>query len=82
MATPDTHDAKLDLSTKHAARRLERQLDEAIEDSFAASDPVSFAMPHNRVAPGLISSATDSPTTWFLVGGGLLALIAFFALRR
>jgi hypothetical protein len=82
MATPETRDAKLDLSTKHAARRVERQLDDAVEDSFPASDPVSFAMPRNRVEPGLISSATDSTATWFLLGGGLLALIAFFALRR
>ena len=82
MATPDTHDATLDLSTNHAARRVERQLDDAVEDSFPASDPVSFAMPRNRVEPGLISSATDSTTTWFLLGGGLLALIAFLALRR
>ena len=82
MATPDAHDAKLDFSTKSAALRVERQLDEAIEDSFAASDPVSFAMPRNRIEPGLLNSAANSTTTWFLVGGGLLALIAFLALRR
>ena len=82
MATPDAHDAKLDLSTKHAARRVERQLDDAVEDSFPASDPVSFAMPRNRVEPGFLNSAANSSSTWFLLGGGLLALIAFLALRR
>jgi hypothetical protein len=82
MPTTGTHDAKLDLSTKHAARRVERMLDDAVEDSFPASDPVSLAMPRNRVEPSLINSAAESSTTWFLVGGGLLALIAFLALRR
>ena len=82
MANPETRDAKLDLSTKNAADRVERQLDEAIEDSLAASDPVAFSMPRNRVEPGLLNSAANSTATWFLVGGGLLALIAFLALRR
>lgn len=82
MAISGTRDAKLDLSTKNAADRVERQLDEAIEDSFAASDPVSFAMPRNRVEPVLFNAAAHSTTTSFLVGGGLLALIACLALRR
>ena len=82
MANPEARDAKLDLWTKTAADRVERQLDDAIEDSLAASDPVAFAMPRNRVEPGVLNAAAHSPVTWFLVGGGLLALIAFVALRR
>jgi hypothetical protein len=82
MATTGAHDAKLDLSTKHAARRVERMLDDAVEDSFPASDPVSLAMPRHRVEPGVLSAAANSPSTWFVLGGGLLAVIAFLALRR
>jgi hypothetical protein len=82
MATTDTHDAKLDLSTKHAAHRVERMLDDAIEDSFPASDPVALAMPRHRVEAGRLRTAAASPATWFLVGGGLLAVIAILALRR
>ena len=82
MATPGAHDAKLDLSTKDAAHRVERQLDDAIADSFPASDPVALAMPRNRHEKPALRSATESSTTWFLVGGGLLSLIAYFALRR
>jgi hypothetical protein len=82
MATTETHDPKLDLTTKNAAHRVERMLDDAIEDSFPASDPVALAMPRNRVESGALRSAAESNTTWFLVGGGLLALIAILALRR
>ena len=82
MATAGTHDAKLDLTTKDAAHRVDRMLDNAIEDSFPASDPVALAMPRHRVEAGALRAAAQSGTTWFLVGGGLLALIAILALRR
>ena len=82
MATTDMYDAKLDLRTKDAAHRVERMLDDAIEDSFPASDPVALAMPRHRVERGTLRTAAESPTAWFLVGGGLLALIAILALRR
>jgi hypothetical protein len=82
MATTHTHDAKLDLTTRDAAHRVDRMLDDAIEDSFPASDPVALAMPRHRVEAGALRTAAESPTTWFLVGGGLLALIAILALRR
>ena len=82
MATSYPQDAKLDLTNKHAARHVDRMLDDAIEDSFPASDPVALAMPRDRVETGTLRSAASSGTTWFLVGGGLLALIALLALRR
>lgn len=82
MATTEPRDAKLDLSTKNAVHRVDRMLDDAIEDSFPASDPVALAMPRDRVETGALRSAAESSTTWFLLGGGLLALIAILALRR
>ena len=78
----DTLDGKIDLSNKQAARRVDRMLDDAIADSFPASDPVALAMPRDRVENRGLASAARSGTTWFLVGGGLLALIALVALRR
>jgi hypothetical protein len=78
----DTLDAKIDLSNKQAVRRVDRMLDDAIEDSFPASDPVALAMPRDRVESATLRSAAQSGTTWFLVGGGLLALVALLALRR
>ena len=76
------HDAKLDLTNKHAAHRVERMLDDAIADSFPASDPVALAMPRNRVENTMLKNVASSNATWFLLGGGLLALIALLALRR
>lgn len=61
-------------------RNLERQLDDAVADSFPASDPVSLAMPHDAEEMG--RSHGVSTTAMMLVGGGLLALIALIALRR
>jgi hypothetical protein len=68
---------KLGLSSKPHA--IEEQLDNAVEDSFPASDPVSLAMPHHREELDL---HTRSSTTMWLVGGGLLAIVALIALRR
>jgi hypothetical protein len=68
---------KIGLSSKPHA--IEQQLDNAVEDSFPASDPVSLAMPHHREELNLHSR---SSTTMWLVGGGLLAVIAIIALRR
>ncbi len=65
-----------------APHAVEKKLDDAVEDSFPASDPVALAMPRHRVEAGTLRTAAESPTTWFLLGGGLLALIAILALRR
>ena len=69
---------KLGLSSRSA--NLERQLDDAVADSFPASDPVSLAQPHGRREYGAASGT--SFTNWMLIGGGLLAVIALIALRR
>lgn len=63
--------------TPHA---IEAKLDQAVEDSFPASDPVSLSMPHDREELNL--PGVTSPMTMLLIGGGLLALIALIALRR
>ena len=71
---------KLGIPTTGAAHRaIDRKLDDAVEDSFPASDPVQLSMPHDREELNL--HRTNS-TTWMLVGGGLLALLALIALRR
>jgi hypothetical protein len=59
---------------------IEGKLDDAVEASFPASDPVQLSMPHDRRELDLHSRVT--PATMLLVGGGLLALIAVIALRR
>jgi hypothetical protein len=68
---------KMGLSNK--PHSIEQQLDDAVENSFPASDPVSLSMPHHREELNLHSR---SSTTMWLVGGGLLAIIAIIALRR
>jgi hypothetical protein len=66
--------------TPARVRDLDSKLDEAIAESFPASDPVALSMPHDAEEMGRASAV--SPTSMMLIGGGLLALIAFIALRR
>ena len=69
---------KLGLSNR--AADLERRLDDAVAESFPASDPVSLAQPHD---PRELGHGPTTPlTNWLLIGGGLLAVIALIALRR
>jgi hypothetical protein len=82
MATTTPEDSKLDLRTKGSARDVDRKLDEAIEDGFSTSDPVALTMPHGRIESRLPRFEDVPIGTWFLVGGGLLALIALIALRK
>ncbi len=82
MPITDAVDAKLDLSNSKAANKVDRMLDDAVEDSFPASDPVALAMPRQRIEKNALRAAADSQNTWFVLAGGLLALIAFLALRR
>ena len=63
-----------------AQREVDRKLDSAIEDSLAASDPIQLSMPHDREELNLHRRVP--PSTMWLVGGGLLAIIALIALRR
>ena len=69
---------KLGLSSRSAD--LERRLDDAVAESFPASDPVSLAQPHDAYELG--HASTMPLTNWLLIGGGLLAVIALIALRR
>jgi hypothetical protein len=73
-----TNDSTLDLSSRERARHIDDLLDEAVADSFPASDPVSLAMPHRRVEAG----PAVGLSTLLIVGAGLLALAAVLALRR
>jgi hypothetical protein len=61
-------------------RNVDELLDQAVADSFPASDPVSLAMPHRRERTSSFA-ATDLSTA-LLVTGGVLAVIALLALRR
>ena len=63
-----------------AQRAVDRKLDDAVADSFPASDPVALSMPHDREELNLHRKI--APSTMWLVGGGLLAVIALIALRR
>jgi hypothetical protein len=77
MATNTLQD-KLGLSSR--STDVQRQLDDAVAESFPASDPVSLAQPHDAKELG---HGTAMPlTNWLLIGGGLLAVIALIALRR
>lgn len=72
----------LDLTTERSAAHVDRMLDEAIEDSFPSSDPVSLAMPHDRIeSPDAAASGRrtayrrDASWPLLLVGGIVLALL-------
>jgi len=80
MALGDIQD-KLGLTSASRRAQVERQLDDAVEDSFPASDPVSLAQPHDREELGGSRSSMSS-TGWMLLGGGLLAVVALIVLRR
>jgi len=67
-------------TTGAAHRAVDRALDDAVADSFPASDPVQLSMPHDREELNL--HRRISPAAWWLVGGGLLAVVALIALRR
>jgi hypothetical protein len=71
---------KLGIANNAADHSVERRLDEAVEDSFPASDPVQLSMPHDRAELNL--HRRPSASTMWLVGGGLLAIVALIALRR
>ena len=69
------------LGLGNRASDVDKRLDDAVEDSFPASDPVSLAQPHHPQETG-IPRRVVSPTSMMLVGGGLLAILAIIALRR
>ena len=69
------------LGSAARADDVDRKLDAAVEESFPASDPVALAQPHDPEELGQPRSIFSS-TTWFILGGGLLAAIAIIALRK
>jgi hypothetical protein len=69
------------LGSKSKSDDVQRQLDDAIADSFPTSDPIALAQPHDPEELGLRRSMM-TPSTWLIVGGGLLAILALIALRR
>ncbi|MGE5525029.1 MAG: hypothetical protein ACM3SS_15050 [Rhodospirillaceae bacterium] len=80
MATPQAPTDPLDLTSEKAERHVNRMLDDAIADSFPSSDPVSLAMPHDRVesSPSRVSQwPTAMRDTWplMLVAGIIVALL-------
>jgi hypothetical protein len=71
MANPTY--ANENLQGQAPAKSTDEKLDQAIEDSFPASDPVQLAMPHKR----LEGSRKVSP---YAAGGiGLLAIAGIIA---
>jgi hypothetical protein len=76
MAPTSTLQEKLGM----APHAVEKKLDDAVEDSFPASDPVSLSMPHDREELNLHHQG--STTMMLAIGAGVLALLAFIALRR
>ena len=78
MALTDIQE-KLGLSSRRSD--LERRLDDAVAESFPASDPVALAQPHDPHELGVGRSGWSTTHT-LLLGGGLLAILAFIALRR
>jgi hypothetical protein len=78
-------DHRLDLTTKNAAHRVERMLDEAVEDSFPASDPVALSMPHDRIESKLqaLGERVQFPSMGtMLIAGAVLATVAAVVLLR
>jgi hypothetical protein len=63
------------------ATDVDQRLDDAVAQSFPASDPVSLSQPHERRELGLHRTGM-STTSMMLIGGGLLAIVAIIALRR
>ncbi|HSQ02533.1 MAG TPA: hypothetical protein VLN59_00775 [Burkholderiales bacterium] len=61
-----------DSSHTQSAEHLDRALDQAIEDSFPTSDPVSLTMPHRRPAPAI---SVSSALPLLIIGGIVLALL-------
>jgi hypothetical protein len=75
----DTIQEKLGLTNR--AANVERRLDDAVAESFPASDPVSLAQPHDPEELGHTRS-WSSTASWLVLGGGLLAILAVIAMRR
>jgi hypothetical protein len=69
-------------STSERERHVDELLDDAVAESFPASDPVALAMPHRRDEVGTSHLQSPDLATLLLIGGGILAVVALLALRR
>jgi hypothetical protein len=78
MAITNIQDSR---GSKGKNHDLERRLDDGVEESFPASDPVALAQPHDPEELGL-RRPLMSPTAWLVVGGGLLAVLAAVVIAR
>jgi hypothetical protein len=80
MADPQVPTDPLDLTTKKAEQHVDRMLDDAIAESFPNSDPVSLAMPHDRVESPVsrvpqIPAAIRDAWPLMVIGGIIAALL-------
>jgi hypothetical protein len=57
MSKPPSDEARL----PHAAQKIQRQLDEALEASFPASDPVSIVTSHEEEDWGIEPIVPEPP---------------------
>jgi len=66
-----------DSNSTQSTEHVDRQLDQAIEDSFPTSDPVSLTMPHHRRAAERSTPAisVSSVLPLVVIGGIILALL-------
>lgn len=76
LTSPDTNQ----FAAKHTDEHVDRMLDQAIEDSFSTSDPVSLTMPHQRFHEELQQGATrwaavGTALPLLIIGGIILALL-------
>jgi NADH:ubiquinone reductase (H+-translocating) len=65
-----------DRQNDEAWARQERQLDEALEETFPASDPISIELPSVRVGAGMPSAGKRGRYRVVIVGGGFGGLEA------
>lgn len=83
MNTPTPTDP-LDLSSPESTAHVDRMLDEAVAESFPASDPVALSQPHDRIeAPSSAMSSSSTASLWnwramlpyVVMGAAVLALL-------
>jgi hypothetical protein len=61
MSDPRSDAARAEARKRQLEQKIQRQLDEALEDSFPASDPVSIVTSHEEEDWGTEATPTDPP---------------------
>jgi len=59
MSDPRSDAARAEARRRQLEQKIQRQLDEALEDSFPASDPVSIVTSHEEEDWGTDAAPTD-----------------------